>query len=403
MKKNKIKILLSLFFVFFLVTSCSWDDDKGDSFDRTLLIYIDGNNTLSDYAQKNFESIIHNYVPLRNSGDVLLVYYKDANDVPKLYRIVKDETSSTEVNQEIIMKYDASQISASSETLNTVLSRAHFLFPAKENGLILWSHGTGWLPEDYYNNPTNTSFSVNQMELNSFGSEEVNNITYEINIKDLASALPIKYDFIVFDACFMGGIEVAYQLKDYCNYFIASPAEILANGFPYDKLCADLFASNGFELSGLKNLCVDYFNSYKESSATIGLINTDGLTDLSTATKNIINTYRAEHGDYSDINPNYYQKYYRFNKHWFYDFADFITSLTDKSSQDYIANFESAMTKTVLYEAHTDSFLDSFDLENCSGLSCYIPNPKSDELYKYYYDLDWNKAVSLIREEDLND
>ncbi|MFA6677789.1 MAG: hypothetical protein WCS34_09435, partial [Bacteroidales bacterium] len=59
--------------------------------------------------------------------------------------------------------------------------------------------------------------------------------------------------------------------------------------------------------------------------------------------------------------------------------------------------------KTVLYEAHTDSFLDSFDLENCSGLSCYIPNPKSDELYKYYYDLDWNKAVSLIREEDLND
>jgi len=214
MKKNNINILLSLFFIIFLVSSCSWDDDKGETFNRTLLIYIDGNNTLSDYAQKNFESITHNYVPQRSSGDVLLVYYKDATDVPKLYRIVKDETSSTGVNQEIIMKYDADQISASSETLKAVLNRAHFLFPAKENGLILWSHGTGWLPEEYYNNPTYAIFSENQKKLNSFASEEVNNITYEINIKDLPSALPIKYDFIVFDACFMGGIEVAFQLRD---------------------------------------------------------------------------------------------------------------------------------------------------------------------------------------------
>lgn len=33
----------------------------------------------------------------------------------------------------------------------------------------------------------------------------------------------------------MGGIEVAYELRNKTDYMIASPAEVISNGFPYEK------------------------------------------------------------------------------------------------------------------------------------------------------------------------
>ena len=63
--------------------------------------------------------------------------------------------------------------SAEPETLTSVMSVTRTMFPAREYGMFLWSHGTGWLPEGYYSTK-------------SFGSEN----GVEMDIKDLAKALP---------------------------------------------------------------------------------------------------------------------------------------------------------------------------------------------------------------------
>lgn len=50
--------------------------------------------------------------------------------------------------------------------------------------------------------------------LKSFGSQSVaDSLAYEMNINDMAEAIPMKLDYILFDACFMGGIEVAYEFR----------------------------------------------------------------------------------------------------------------------------------------------------------------------------------------------
>ena len=55
-----------------------------------------------------------------------------------------------------------------------------------------------------------------------------------MDLPDLAEVLsPYRFDYILFDACFMGSVEVLYELRHSARYFIASPAEILADGFPY--------------------------------------------------------------------------------------------------------------------------------------------------------------------------
>ena len=70
-----------------------------------------------------------------------------------------------------------------------------------------------------------------------------NSRAYEMNIEDFAAAIPMKMDYIIMDACLMGGIEVAYALKDKCDRIIFSQAEVIGDGLcEYDTMASRLLA-----------------------------------------------------------------------------------------------------------------------------------------------------------------
>ena len=48
--------------------------------------------------------------------------------------------------------------------------------------------------------------------------------------------------FIMTDCCNMMCLENLYELRQTCDYFIGSPAEIPDNGAPYDQIVSDMFA-----------------------------------------------------------------------------------------------------------------------------------------------------------------
>ena len=105
-----------------------------------------------------------------------------------------------------------------------------------------------------------------------------------MDIIELAETLsPYHFDFILFDACYMGTIEVAYELKDVCDYIICSPTEILSDGFPYNKIVNKLF-SQPLQVKAVAEDQYSYYNSQKGilKSAAICVVKTDGLDNLST-------------------------------------------------------------------------------------------------------------------------
>ena len=51
------------------------------------------------------------------------------------------------------------------------------------------------------------------------------------------------FDFILFDACFMQAVEVAYELRDYTDYCIGSPTEIPGPGASYDAVVPAMFSA----------------------------------------------------------------------------------------------------------------------------------------------------------------
>lgn len=336
---------------------------------KTVLVYMAGNNNLSADAVNNLEGIRTGYIP---DNDNLLVYYHTPDQNPIMLQMRKDEGGL--VVQDTVYRFP-SRNSSTAESLRSAMQVAGTMFPAEEYGLFLWSHGTGWLPSGHYSK--------------SFGSED----NKEIEIQDLVKAFPYKLSFLVFDACLMGGIEVVYQMKDSVDYVISSPAEILSMGFPYSEVMKHIFRTP----SDLVSVAQEYYDFYNGQagqmrSATISLVDTKALENVAQATKAVFDKFRDS---IATLSFSSVQRYYRYDKHWFFDFGDFITQL---AGEEQAAPVLDALDKAVIYKASTPYFLDIYiDRNKYSGLSTYIPvSPADEELASYYKTLEWNKAVGMI-------
>ena len=401
MKKSLKTAALLLFSAAVMLTaSCSMIDTGEMNIGRTLLIYIAADNNLAANAENNIHDIMAGDVPYyfnEGGGDVLLVYADIRGEKPCLMRISKDAYGA--VNQEILMEYE-DQNSLSDSVMRSVLSYAAELFPSSEHSLVLWSHGTGWLPEGYYSNPVYASSDGGAAYqhhivdpyadlVKSFGEDGGS----EMDIKALAKALPVHYSFILMDACLMGGIEVAYELRDCCDYFIGSAAEVLANGFPYEQVVGEFFDGE----RGLRNACRLFYEHYEDEGATVSMVDTRRLDALAYAGRAV---FASKRGSIQDLDMSSIQGYYRMDRHWFYDLDDFIFQLTYAEDSALYEDFKEALDDAVVCKYTTDEFVlngyTQFSINKFSGLSTYIPNPENPILDEYYRTLAWNKAVMMV-------
>lgn len=155
------------------------------------------------------------------------------------------------------------------------------LYPARQYGLILFSHSSGWMPQNTLTEPRKSSRSI----LNDNGDE--------MEMIDFAKSIPPKmFEFIIFESCFMSGIEVAYELRNKTNYIVASSTEIISPGFTsiYPNSLQHIWKNTPDLISFAK----DYFYYYNSleglfRSATISVIDTRQLEALASYI-NAINT-----------------------------------------------------------------------------------------------------------------
>ena len=95
------------------------------------------------------------------------------------------------------------------------------------------------------------------------------------------------------------------------------------------------------------------------------------------------------------LNSKQVQCFGRKERFWFFDLRDMIQK-AGASSED-LAILDDALAKTVVYAAHTPSFLEIKVDTNC-GLSMYLPVAGSQYLDNFYRSsISWNEVVSLVR------
>ncbi len=370
-----------------LLSSCIKKESDSKQYHRVVILYMAANNNLSSYATNNIVSLKEGYLPKENSRDIVLVYSHLSGSNPTLLRLYKNNAG---VAQEDVVANFESQNSATPEVLKGVLDKAGIIFPAEEYGLILWSHGSGWLPDGYYSNPSGFNVYMHDPYSGIVKSFAEDNGT-EMEVMDLSKAIPYHLSFVIFDCCLMGGIEVAYELKDKCDYIVASPTEIMATSFPYDKIMKPLFESTS-DLLEVGQTYYDYYNGMSGvyRSATLAVYKTNMLPQVAIASKNIFTNNRSK---IASLDLGKIQKYYRLNRHWFYDMSDFMENIATPSE---FAAFKTALDNAVIAKWNTESFID-FTITRYSGISTYIQNPANTYLDNFYKGYQWNIDCGMVQ------
>jgi len=376
---KKLFLLLSIIIIF---SACN-NNDEPEKVSRTVLVYMVADNSLTDIVEANVDSMMAGFKATSNA-DNLIIYLDDSNKTPVLFKLKKNNDGS--VTKEVIKNY-SEQNSLDVSVMKGILSEVYSSYPADSYGLVLWSHGYSWVPS-----PSTKTVSTRWFGQDNSTKTQGDADDY-MDIPDLANALTVAphLDFIMFDACLMSSVEVAYQLKDCADYLIATPTEVIDLGFPYKQIIEPMFGSQK-NYTEIASRFYNYYNamSGQYKSATIAVTKCSEMDNLAAATKKIIVAHPLE---FYTIVPSSIQLYDRVGSsdHFAYDFGNLIEDIA--TTEEWVS-FQKQLNATVVYKATTDYFINlKIDPNHFSGLGAYIPQQSQTAYNAFFKTLSWYYAA----------
>jgi len=359
-----VKYSFGLLLILMWLVSCNKEDCKDEFLtNRTVIVYMAAENDLTDDAYTDIEEMQSGYV---EKGANLVVFIDPADEAPHILKIGRGSSTMVKTYPEFN--------SADAEQMERILNDIIEMYPAASYGLVLWSHGTSWLPAG--------------SRLKSFGNDNGS----RMDITPLAASLPVRFNFILMDACLMGSVEVAYELRNKTDFILASSTETIYLGFPYERIIPELLRTE----PDLRKAAASYFNYYDKMSgtyrsATITLIDTKELDRLAPVTAQLIADRVFDAGTFDRTSV---QRLDVYNEQYAFDFLDFLKKAFPDADTEPL---KEQLSKAVLYKAHTPRFIEEYDICTYCGLSCYIPHPQRGDLNTYYRQLDWCRNSGFYR------
>ena len=368
-----------------------------------------GFNNLSGDIVRNFEQIQEGILPGLSRDKAIVAFCHtavgsnyDVPNPPRLMRIYRGPDGAAHVDT--LKTYSEMTVSASKESLRQVFEDIQRMFPARHYGMLISSHGTGWIPGGYDSGSEastlrerivepETPWPLTKALCNQFSGSGRNVRTRWLEFSDFVDAIPMKLDYMVIDACLMGTVEVVYELKDICDYLVVSPTEVMEYGMIYKTLSWDMLAGSKADLRTYCEEFYDYYNNHASAPyGTITLVDCSRVDALSDAFAAILDAHR----DALDIRlSGRVQRYYYGSSslRFYYDLRDLCVQLGASSAE--LERLDAALDACIPYHAETPYFFD-LRLERCCGLSVYIPDPAKTKLNTFYSGLSWNRKVRLV-------
>lgn len=238
--------------------------------------------------------------------------------------------------------------------------------PANVWSMIVSSHGEGWLP------PQN---AAKRIATRWFGGISG---THKIAVTDLAESVQLtgmKMQYILFDACYMSCVEVAYDLRETTDWLIASTSEVMGYGMPYSNILPILLEPNP-DYATLVNTFVSFYNNYSMPYGTIGVTDCRQVEQMADVMRDINATHSLQDTDgIQDLDADHAVKTV------YFDFGDYVRHLCADDSPAY-EEFDNALSQLVPFKGSTP-FIYSYanrkvlKVEHFSGLAVSDPSVNS--------------------------
>lgn len=368
----------------------------------TVLIYMAADNNLERYAIQD----INELEKVGSTSQVSVVVqidrtpgYDESNgnwQTTRRYYITADE-DSTGISSDLIE--DLGELdSADPQTLADFIEWGTTTYPADNYLLVLWDHGRGW-------QTATTRLMTEQREIKAINVDDTTRT--EMTLSDLSACLEqgTRINVVLFDACLMGMLEVAYSIRNAADIMIASEENIPVTGQPYDRILYHLAVSPSISPSELSRRIVDeYMDRYVPSSTatfTLSAIDLHSLESIVDAAHHlaqqvianpdawdVVRSAQAQAQRY-DFDRNYYIAYK--------DLADFARLVYDLASNPGIRSAAGAVTEavdsTVIYQRNSGG-----KVAESHGVSVYIPAPDSMSvqypLLNFARDTSWDEMLA---------
>lgn len=300
-------------------------------------------------------------------------------------------------------------------------------YPAENYAVILWNHGTGWKEDDIYafarsrgveiqasqdevrsltrnNRRLSRAFFLSSItEVLQLDDEDSRAIAFDDSSLDFLDNAKLQQAFqeaeaitgkkvslIGMDACLMGMVEVAYQLRTNASYMVASQEVEPLTGYPYTAILQNLTAHPEMTSEVLAKLIVQEYGRYYEGESRGSVTQiTQSATNLRVVEKlaealgrlaDVLRQLVVKEDIYTEKALYHAQrKAVRFKDSDFVDLYDFLTVLRDKYAGDsdeltqVIDEVMDLMIVKVEPQLILANMTSGVRFERVKGLSIYSP------------------------------
>lgn len=192
--------------------------------DWTVLVYLDGDNDLEEFAFDDLNSM----ETIGSTPDVkiiVLVDFRYGADAPfsgaRCYELTQDADLNTIASSQLITTLPSEPDMGDWQVLRDFIVIGQAYAPADHYLLVLWDHGAG-----------------------AFGVCADDTSNDRLSIPEIHQALSgpqVQHlDIVAFDACLMGQLEVAYEIRYTTDLVLFSEESIPLTGFPYEDILLNL-------------------------------------------------------------------------------------------------------------------------------------------------------------------
>ncbi len=387
-----MKRFLLYLFLILAVVSCGKDEsvtpDPEIKESQVTLVYFMGTN-LKSYYNVNISDLKKSVASgSLGSGGRLLYLLPSTYYTATLYELTNVEGECVEREVEVYPAMNTLNANSLQQVIDDVKSEVAFGEGTVMN-MIMSGHGTGWVLQDYPNmksmegGASSSEVSIWEqyvgeyvtrfMGCSSDGYMDIDDVRSGIEASDT------KFGYILFDACFMSSIEALYRLRECSDYIVASPSEVMGDGFPYTKVFPYLSTNDGYSYD-LQGVCEVYYTHYKTSASSLnsGCVAMCVTGELET----LVNT--MSYMSFDDVDASSLQVYEGLTDHVFYDLGQFVNvaAANDANLDAFNKQFDLAFPEEC--RLYTDQFYTVYsgkmtDINYYSGVTTSDPSIKFRE------------------------
>jgi len=367
------------------------NDSTREIADWTIMIFMNGKNSLSAYIKEDFNEMetagsnsrVNIVAELGCNSDTDDGSYYSVNRY-----LVKHDTDMNTINSPLLQKLTGADMGDWRE-LAAFGKWAKENFPAKKYFLIVENHGSGWDKKIRAGMSRGISYD-----------DETDNY---INTPQLAMAIKEMGGVDVYgsDACLMQMAEVAYELKDITEYVVGSEETEPGAGGDYSGFLVPFVnATDSIDsLTAAKFFVDSYGNFYDKTGEgyTQSMINSKAMADFPEIVKKLTSAIMKAEDSQTARAAISEIIYFDEPAHKdFADFADYMARNSENAEVKAAAQDLSAYIKNNLVSANRSAkarYGGQDYATHAHGIAVYLSTKRP---YSRYADLSWSRASGWL-------